>query len=212
MACTAVAGVVCCACKTVLGDAGGDTSFLVCAICSSCAEVKVCDTSGDGFVCGDEKCKLANRSFSDILELDVLQVPPLCFVVEVSLNAATGVYELVTAKGVQQLRSPDDLAFNFLGQHGYLVRPGHKHVVKMSFANLTTYGTKACDDPLDTIYMEFSKPLENVTCPDGVRTTCHKWHVQCIAGGNLKMCQPVPLRASGRHRVMLEFSEMERII
>ena len=185
--------------------------LLTCQICKNPTRVTVCDTSGNGFVCDDYTCRTVLRTLSDILTNEDL-IEPLSFYVNVTKDKTTGSFKLESAYDTAPyLPNPDLLAFMFLRQNHRLVPADHQNVVKMCFRNLNEMVSS--DDLTDTIYMKFSKPLEHIECDDGsVSTFCHKWHIHCIPGGNIRMCDPIPIPFEGRHRITMEFTEAMRIV
>ena len=200
-----------CGCLSKFGMPEYGEDVLTCQVCKNATRVTVCDTSGNGFVCDNDTCRTVLRSLSEILTDEVLRIKPLSFHVNVTKNATTGIFEMGSTYGTNPLPTPDRLAFMFLGQHHLLVPADHQNVVKMCFNNLNEM--VSFDDPIDTIYMGFSKPLEHIECDDGsISTFCHKWHIKCLPGGNIGMSDPIPLPFEGRHRITMEFTDMTRIV
>jgi hypothetical protein len=196
-----------CKCDTVLSEIGcNDDDFLVCQVCKRSVEVTVCDTSNNGFVCDNDMCRDVMRMVSDKLDNDVLETPSRYFEIAVAKNPNTGVFEVQTANGPCPLFTPSHIAFMAMAQYGMLTHPEHKRIVKMCLHDPVNMGF---DNPVNTIYMRFSKPLNNIMCDDGImRTTCHKWHIQSLRGSTMAMCQPVPIQVEGRHYITMEFTRM----
>lgn len=197
-------------CKCYSNFGKYNEGYLICQICKSSIQVTVCDTSHNGFVCADELCQTALRNTSVMLDDDIVNPGIVKFQVSVKRNAKTHVFEMVVADDTIPLPTPDYLAFMYLERHGILVLPQHEYTITMSFANIDKM--VVFDEQLDTIYMKFSKPLVNTICDDGItRTTCHEWDVQCLPNSNIQMCQAIPLRSVGRHRITMDISPMIRI-
>ena len=177
---------------------------LVCQICKCMGTLTICDTNIDGFVCKNEACKHAVQTLGDVLGMDFIRMKPVNMFIEVVRNIVTGELELQTVDGKEHLPTSVCLLFQYMQQHDIFVRPGHKHVIKMTFTN---------NDSLDTICIEVKKPLEYVVGEDGATTTfCDKWYFQKIPGGNLLIRQTIPIEVEGRHMITLDFTDMERIL
>ena len=196
-----------CATKICLGDE--TQTPLVCAICKSPGKLTVCDTNSDGFVCGNADCQYALRMLGDMLGTEITQIRPIDFIISIIRNPETG--ELQIKDSEEALPTPEELAFKFLDQHDFLVRPDHKQVIKMCFQELTH--PRNYDGPIDTIYIMTSNPLEYIVGKNGsTNTFSYRWKAACLPGGSVQMCRKIPIKTDGRCRIMMEFSDMERIL
>lgn len=200
-----------CGCKTVLGLGEEYETPIVCQICKCTGVLTVCDTNSDGFVCGKEDCKYILRLQGDLLGIDVFRIKPIDLIIEVVKSPMTGEFMMKTSTGVEPLDTPARFAFKLLDYYQQLVRPDHKYVVKMTFADLTNM--RSYDDPIDTIYIEFKKPIQQIVGDDGeINSYCFKWYVTCIPGGNISMCEDIPVKLEGRHLITLDITDMTRIV
>jgi hypothetical protein len=199
-----------CSCKTVLGLGKEYETPIVCHICKCTGVLTVCDTNRDGFVCGKDDCKYILR-LQAIFSEDVFRINPIDLIIEVVHSPVTDAFMLKTSTGVEPLDTPERFAFKLLDYYKQLVRPDHKYVVKMTFADLTNM--RSYDDPIDTIYIEFKKPIEQIVGDDGeINSYCFKWYTTCIHGGNISMCKDIPVKLEGRHRITLYITDMTRIV
>ena len=197
-----------CGCKTSLELSENLDTPLVCAICKCNGKLHVCETNSDGFICGSEECKYMMRMLGDMMGMDILRIEPIDFIIKIVRNMETGAF-MINNTG-KELPSPDELAFSFLEQHDLLVRPDHDQVIEMCFHDLTH--TRNQDDPIETIFIKTSKPLQYIVATDGsTNTYCQKWQFTCIPGGNVKMCKKIPVHAEGPCRITMIFSDMVRI-
>jgi hypothetical protein len=150
-----------------------------------------------------------NRTFGEMLSAEITQIQPLEFIITTVRNPETGKLQIKDSD--EALWTPEETAFNFLEQQGLLVRPDHKQTIKMCFYDETH--PRNYDDPIDTIYIKTSKPLEYIVGTDGsTQTFCDRWKAECLPEGNLHMCHKIPVHNEGRCRITMEFSDMERIL
>jgi hypothetical protein len=200
-------------------------AFLSCERCKKPVEVIV---SGNG----DVLCTKCSLEYSNWVENnEQFDTPPINFKVVVShtddglvMNIPNlygnveqfthgchshGCSRLTKFTGMISIPTPDCLAFSIMSHYGCLPRPGFEYTVKIRFILLDE--EKSFDEPVNTVFLQFRKPLENVTCEDGfIRTICPRWQVRC-KGGNVKMCRALPLQQIGTHRIEMQFTRMKII-
>ena len=103
--------------------------------------------------------------------------------------------------------TPDCLAFACMANYSCLPQPGFQLTVKIRFIPFDE--DKDFDEPVDTIFLQFRRPLVDVVSKvDGMpHTFSPRWQCRWL-GGSVKMCRTIPLQYVGVHRIEMYFTHM----
>ena len=196
-----------CSCMTQLTL--GKEPALLCGICHKPGRLTLGDTDPGGYVCNSKESLFVQHTVADFLNHPQVKTRDIEMDVDVVHDAVTGVPMMRGGRVLEDLPTPDCLAFKIMAHMNILVLPDHKNVLRMTFELITDISP--CDDPM-TIFIEMSKPIKYVRSEDGsMNTYCYKWEARCLPGGNIRMCQKIPTHLEGPHRVTFLFTDMKQI-